>query len=431
VYRAATWIIASLLAVLVLGLAYTIGYVSNDGGGVSAGNSGQTNERNSDSGDSSGGTDAETLEQIIDLLEEEYIDREEIDRQILYEAAINGIIENLNDTGTFYVDPVSFQTSIGPSGSFEGIGATVQQNEQNEIVVVEPIRNSPAEAAGIRSGDVILAVDGESTEGWTVDRAVLRIRGPKGSEVTLTVRHTDGTTEDITIVRDEIQVESVTTTPPGGALRDANGNEVTDIAYMRIAEFADRTPEEVAAIAEEAVAAGRDGLIIDLRGNPGGLLQETVDTADLFLDGGRTILIEVSSDGVEREFRSRDGGAALDIPIVVLQDQFSASGSEVLAAALRDNDRATIIGRTSFGKGTVNISKPLEDGGALFVTIARWLTPNGVLIDGVGVEPDIEVGPGPFDPQYDPREDAQIARAIEHLRTLQASEQSSPASVAP
>ncbi len=160
-------------------------------------------------------------------------------------------------------------------------------------------------------------------------------------------------------------------------------------------------------------------------------MQETVDTADLFLDGGRTILIEVSSDGVEREFRSRDGGAALDIPIVVLQDQFSASGSEVLAAALRDNDRATIIGRTSFGKGTVNISKPLEDGGALFVTIARWLTPNGVLIDGVGVEPDIEVGPGPFDPQYDPREDAQIARAIEHLRTLQASEQSSPASVAP
>lgn len=424
-HRAAAWTIASLVGVLLLALTFTLGWVANDGGGTTVVRAGD----NSPPVTGNGEVDFSTLEQILGILQDEYLDRDQLDPQALYEAAINGMLDSLNSTGTFYIDPTSYQLSIGPSGSFEGIGATVQE-ENNQIVIVRPFSGSPAEAAGVQAGDAILAVDGEPTDGWSVDQAVLRIRGPKGSEVTLRVRHIDGEEEDLTIVRDEIQVDSVTTVPPGGTLHDADGNAADDLAYMRISEFTEHTPGEVEAVASDAVSSGKKGLIIDLRGNPGGLLRETVDTADLFLDDG-VILTEVDRDGNETVHRARPGGAALDIPIVLLMDQFSASGSEVLAAALHDNGRATVIGSKSFGKGTVNISQQLEDGGALFVVIRRWLTPDGVQIDGVGITPDVEVTPGPFDPQYDPANDTQIYSAIDHLRSAAASQGSAPATAAP
>ena len=414
--RPTTWIGVALLAALLLALVFTIGYVSN--GDTGAGGRAQESRPDVDDSSTSGEIDFGTLDQIVDILKREFFGRETLDDQFLYEAAINGILDSLADSGTFYIDPTSFQLSIGPSGSFEGIGATVQQQD-DDIIIVRPFNGSPAEAAGIRSGDVILAVDGESIVGWSVDRAVLRIRGPKGTEVVLSIRHPDGETEEVAIVRDEIRIESVSTTPPGGVLRDANGDEVTDMAYLRISEFTQRTPDEVEEIVREAEESGMQGLILDVRSNPGGLLQETVDTADLFLDEG-VILVEVDRDDKETFYRARPGGAATSIPIVILQDQFSASGAEVLAAALKDNDRATIMGETSFGKGTVNVSRQLSDGGALFVTIRHWLTPDGIQIDGVGIRPDVEVTPSPFDPLYDPQQDVQIHRAIEHLRGLRA-----------
>ena len=428
-HRVATSVILALLGAVLLAFVFTLGYVIDEGSGDT---SDRARQQTSPADDSTGSSeiDFSTLDQILEILEDDYVNTDNLDQQSLYDAAINGLIDSLADTGTFYIDPLTYQLSIGPSGTFEGIGATVQQLG-DEIVIVQPIEGSPAEAIGILSGDVILAVDGESTQGWTVDKAVLRIRGEKGTEVTLTIRHLDDVTEDITIVRDEIQLQSVSTTPPGGVLFDDEGTQVTDVAYIRISEFSQRTPEEVEEAVREAEESGKSGLIIDLRGNPGGLLQETVDTADLFLDEG-TILIEVARDGTERRFSARSGGAALNIPIVVLQDAFSASGSEVLAAALQDNGRATIVGVNSFGKGTVNIARELRDGGALFVSIARWLTPEGVLIEGVGITPDVEViSPSPFEPQYTPEEDAQIHRAIEHLRSLQASEESVPSSAGP
>ncbi len=425
-YKAATWTISALLGVLLLALVFTLGYVSSggEGGGGTA-----VEERDTDGpvdGDSA--TNADTLDEIVDILMRDYVGREELSDQELFEAAIEGLVSSLGDTGTFYIDPTSYQISIGPQGSFEGIGATVSQ-QNNDIVIVAPFENSPAAEAGIQSGDVILAVDGESTAGWTVDKAVLKIRGPKGTDVTITVRHLDGTTEDITITRDEIQVESVSTRAPGGTLRDAEGNDVSDLLYLRISEFTQRTPGELEPIVREAEESGMAGIIIDLRGNPGGLLQETVDTADMFLDEGKTILIEVDREGEETYYKARPGGAALTIPIVVLQNEFSASGAEVLAAALRDNGRATIVGETSFGKGTVNVPRELPDGGALFVTIARWLTPERILIDGVGIRPDVEstLPPGP----YEPETDAQLHRAIDHLHNLQASEALTPASAVP
>ena len=402
--------------------------MSNDGGGTSA-RSAQPNVEDVVDG-TTGAVDFRTLEQIVAILKSEYIGRENLDDQLLYEAAIAGMVDSLADTGTFYIDPITYQLSIGPSGSFEGIGATVQELN-GEIIIVRPFEGSPAEAAGIEPGDAILAVDGESTEGWSVDKAVLRIRGERGTDVTLEVRHLDGATDLLTITRDEIQVESVTTVPPGGVLRDTDGNEVTDVVYLRIAEFAQRTPQEVEAVVREAEESGKSGLIIDLRATPGGLLQETVDTADLFLDDG-IILIEVNREDEESLHRARPGGAALTIPIVVLQDEYSASGAEVLAAALRDNDRGIIMGTTSFGKGTVNIARQLDDGGALFVTIRRWLTPAGVQIDQVGIRPDVEVEPSPFDPQYNPLADAQIFRAIDHLHGVEAREDAPvPSSAAP
>jgi carboxyl-terminal processing protease len=410
-YRAAIWAVGVSLAALLLALVYTLGYVSNDGKTTRAAG-GQPGPS------ASGDIDFSTLDQILGLLQEEYFGRANLDPQSLYEAAVRGMLDSLGDTGTFYVDATSNRLALGLSGTFEGIGATVSL-EGEDIVIVAPFAGSPADEAGVLPGDIILAVDGDSTQGWSVDQAVLRIRGPKGTQVTLQVEHRDGSTEELTITRDEVRVASVSTEPPGGVLRDADGNTITDLAYISIAQFAETTPDEVATLAADAEDSGMRGLIIDMRVNPGGLLQETVDTADLFLDSG-VILTEVDRDGNQNVYRARAGGAALDIPIVLLVDEFSASGAEVLAAALKDNGRATIVGETTFGKGTVNIAQPLQDGGALYVTVRRWLTPNGVQIDGVGITPDLEVTPGPLDPGYDEDNDAQLQRAIQQLQTASA-----------
>ena len=421
-YKAAAWIVGGLLGAVLLALVFTLGYVSSDriGSDDSAGSSSTNDVNNVLDGD----IDFDTLQQIVDILRDEYFDREALDEELLFEAAIAGMLDSLADTGTFYIDPSSYELSLGPSGSFEGIGATVNQQDNN-IVIVTPFEGSPAELAGLIPGDVILAVDGESIVGWPLDRAVLAVRGPRGSEVTLTILHLDGSEEDFLIVRDEIEVNSVGTSPPGGVLRDEAGNEITDIQYMRILQFTERTPGEVDEIVRAAEESGMRGLIIDLRGNPGGLFDETLDTTDLFLDEG-IMLIEVDDDDDELVYRASEGGAALNIPIAILMGPLSASGSEVLAAALKDNGRAIIIGETSFGKGTVNRARQLDDGGALFVTIRHWLTPKGVQIDQVGIRPDVEVTPGLFDPLYDPFADVQIFSALDHLLGLEASAQPIP-----
>jgi len=417
--KVARWTVLSLLAAAVIALAFSVGFVvnnTNGGGSQLAGPSEaglSSNEK----------VDFKTLNQVLDILTKEYVDPGRLDDRALYEAAINGLLKSLSDTGTFYVDPDTYRINVLPSsGTFEGIGATVSQ-QGGEIVIVAPIKGTPAEAAGIRAGDVILAVDGESTQGWTVDQAVLKIRGPAGTPVTLTIRHSDQTTEDITIVRDEIRVESVSTTPPGGALKDEDGNAVTDIAYVSIGEFTGRTDEELRPVLRDVSGGGYKGLILDLRGNPGGLLDTTVSIADMFLDQG-IILVEVSREGDERVYNATGGGEAVDVPLVVLVDQFSASGSEVLSAAIQENGRGILVGQKTFGKGTVNIARPLGDGGALFVSIARWLTPERVQIDGVGILPNIEVALS--DEDINLRRDSQLLRAIDYLRSEAATPEPTP-----
>jgi carboxyl-terminal processing protease len=356
--------------------------------------------------------DFSILNQIREILGRDYVSREALDDQTLYEAAIQGLINSLQDTGTFYVDAESYKVENNLSGTFDGIGAHITQ-QNNEIVIAAPIKNTPAERAGLTSGDVIVAVNGESTKGWTTTKTAATIRGPRGTEVTITIRHRDGTVKDYTLVRARVEVESVTTTPPSGSMVDSAGNPVRDIGYMRIREFTLRTPGEVQAAVQELKNGGAKAIVIDVRDNLGGVLNATISVADLFLDSG-VIVTQRDRDGRETSVAANAGQITKDMPLVILQNSLSASAAEVLAAALQDNGRAVVIGEKSFGKGTVNIARELRDGGALFVTIAQWLTPKGALIDHVGVRPDIEVKL--TDEDFDLRRDRQLFTAIDVLR---------------
>jgi carboxyl-terminal processing protease len=396
--------LAAVLFVVIVGVAaFALGRETNDGTSEAA---------PSDVAATNGEFDYGLLNEIRDLLDRYYVRPENLDDQSLFEAAINGMLDILSDSGTYYVTPDIHQRSTLITGSFEGIGATISQ-ENNEIIIIAPIQGTPAERAGLVSGDVIVAVDGESMTGWSTDEAVLRIRGEKGTQVVLTIRHADGSQEDITLIRDTVLIDSVYKEPPGGILTDDAGNEVTDIGYVWIQSFTGRTTDEFSAALNELVDSGVKGLIIDVRNNSGGLVNTTVGSIDLLLDEG-IIFIERDAAGNESSHVATPGQLANGLPIVVLQNRFSASASEIMAAALAENGRATTIGETTFGKGTVNLSRNLSDGGALYITIREWLTPSRTLINNVGVRPMIEVIP--TDEQIDAREDPQLQRAIEVLQ---------------
>ena len=359
------------------------------------------------------GVDFDVLAEIYGILNDDFVEPDRIDGELLYEGAINGLFNSLNDPHSTYIDPTTYAISRSDlSGTFQGIGATVSR-QGDEIVIVQPFTESPAELAGVQPGDVVLEVNGESAIGWTTDQAVLRIRGPRGTTVTLTVRHSDGTEETLDIVRDRIEVDSVGRGPPGGVLRDADGEEVDDLGYIRISQFTERTPDELRGLIEGMEADGARGIIIDLRGNPGGLLSETVQIADFFLDDG-LIVVQVDREGNERIAEARPGQIT-QLPIVIVQDEQSASGSELLAAALQDHGRATVVGTRSFGKGTVNTVRELSDGGAIYVSIARYLSPDRNQIEGIGVIPDVAVELTTED--IEQRRDIFIYRAIDILRS--------------
>lgn len=424
--KAARWTVVGLLAVSILVLSFAVGYVVRGDGGSKT-TPAATANNDASANKAPGDTDFKNLNDIFSLLQSKYVDPDVVDRQTLYQAAINGLLQTFPDSGTFYVDPNTVKTSVGPSGKFDGIGATVA-SQNGQIVIVAPIEGTPAERAGLTAGDVILEVDGESTDGWTQEKAVLKIRGPRGSTVKLKIRHnTDEKT--LEIERDAITVQSVTTQPPGGTLKDGAGADITDIAYIHIREFSEPTKDEMQTALKNAVSSGAKGVILDLRNNPGGLLRTTADIADEFLDGNQVILTERERDGSEQKFTAQAGGAATQIPVVIIMNRFSASGSEVLAAALHDNGRATIVGEKSFGKGTVNVSNDLKDGGQLYISIAKWLTPNGTQIDGVGIRPDIEIKLSDVD--IDMRRDVQLFKAIDVLRGTDTTPKETPVADTP
>jgi carboxyl-terminal processing protease len=316
-----------------------------------------------------------------EILNKNHVDHNTFNSSSFEETAIKGLIDSIDDPHTTYVDPFVLeieQTDL--SGEFEGIGAHVRRRDDGMIQIISPIEGSPAESAGIKSGDIIISVDGLSIEGKPLLEAVSLIRGPRGSTVLLEVRHLgDIDTVSIEVTRDIIPIQSV-------LLRSEPGAPIT---HIRITEFKSDTPEQLKLMLSEEISKGTEGLILDLRSNPGGYLQQVFDIADLFLSES-VILIEKRKDK-EIIWESSQGGMALDLPLVILVDRYSASGSEILMGAFQDNQRAQSIGEKTFGKGTVNVFTKLSNGGGIYMSIGRWFTPNKRAIDGVGLKPDIVI----------------------------------------
>jgi carboxyl-terminal processing protease len=316
------------------------------------------------------------LEEAWNIIFRDYVEKDQLDAKKLNQGAIKGMVEALDDPYTSYLDTTAYELWVrSMEGKFEGIGAYVEEKDK-QITIVAPIAGSPAEEAGIRSGDVILEINGKSTEGMSLIEAVLNIRGPTGTSVTLSVLH-QGETEPqaINIMRTEIELPSV------------EFEMKEDIAYIKITYFSERTAQELTPVLETVKQNGAVGIILDLRDNGGGLLETVIDVAGFFLREGVVVDV-VDNQGKHTDYRVRPSKLVTDLPMVDLVNGYSASGSEVLTGALQDYGRATIAGSKTFGKGSVDILRQLSDGSALYITTARWLTPNGRLIEGEGLTPD-------------------------------------------
>ena len=315
-------------------------------------------------------------------------------------GAIRGALSTLGDPHTAFITrEEALLAEQDLSGSFEGIGATVDQRN-GRIVIIAPLKGTPADKAGLRPGDIILAIDGESLEGVSLLEAVMRIRGPRGTRVVLTIQR-PGRPEpfDVTLIRERIEIPTVE-----GRIIERDGLR---IAYVRLFHFNEPAPARFRTTVRRLLRQSPDGVILDLRDNPGGFLHVAIQIADEFIDQG-IIVREEGKSGMEQN-TARPGGLLADpqLPLVVLVNGGSASASEILAGAIQDHRRGVLIGETTFGKGSVQISRSLSDGSRVRVTIARWLTPDGRQIHGQGLEPDIfvplterdrEVG---LDPQLD------------------------------
>ena len=350
-----------------------------------------------------------------------YIDRATIDPQKMVWGAISGMVNSLGDPYTTYLPPKEnkdFKDDLG--GSFEGIGAELGLKD-NRIIVIAPLKGNPAEKAGIRAGDYILEVDGADTSGWTVSEAVDKIRGPGGTTVKLSILHQDDTKPvDMSIVRSTIVVPSVESwVKSAGQISEIAGTENVSslkqnpakVAYIRLSRFGDTSNADFDRAVSDVLSQGSaKGLIFDLRNNPGGYLDGSVYISSEFVRSG-TIVSQVNSDGTKEDYPVVRRGRLLDMPIVVLLNKGSASAAEITAGALRDLRHATIIGETSFGKGTVQTPEDLPDGSSVHITTGRWLLPGGDSITKKGITPDIVI-------EWDGLEasrDAQLARAVELL----------------
>ena len=343
------------------------------------------------------------LEEVWQLLSREYYGDLPSPEDRTY-GAIRGMLSTLDDDYTSFSEPTIAEIlRTDASGSFEGIGAFVTLNEEDFLEIVQVFEGSPADQAGLQAGDQVVAVDGESIVGYGIYEAISLIRGPEGSQVLLTIQRDGLDPFDVGITRARLMIP----------ITEAEMLE-NNVGYVSLAEFSSQAADRLEQELDGLIAQGATALIFDLRGNPGGFLGQAVDVADLFLDEG-LVLIERRSDGEVREFESSSGSPAEAIPLAVLVNGGSASASEIVAGAIRDRARGTIIGETTLGKGSVQIVHTLSDGSELRVTFARWFTPNDHAIHGQGLVPDIEVVLTPQDAEEGL--DPQLQRALEYLTT--------------
>lgn len=343
------------------------------------------------------------LAEIYGILKRDYVDKDTLQLKPLSEGAIRGMLTTLNDPFTNYLDADHYRGEMEfLSGKFEGIGAHVGL-EDSKIVIIAPMPGSPAEKSGIRAGDIILKINGQSTEGLNLNETVSRIRGPKGTPVKLEILHRGETVPvELEIVRAQIEVRTVSS-----EMKD-------DIAVVKLSYFSENTSDDLKTEIEKILPNNPRGMVIDLRFNPGGLLDTVVGVSGNFLKKGEIILHTVDSEKNKVTTTANDDGLLKDMPVAVLINEFSASGSEVMAGALQDNKRATLFGTETFGKSAVNIIRALSDGSALVVTTARWLTPDGRQIGKDKIRPDIEIKPS-----ENTRDDIQLQAALDHLKGKQ------------
>jgi len=342
---------------------------------------------------------------VWNILEEKYVERDSLDAKKLFYGAIDGMLAATGDPYTTFFDPEEnkeFKEELGQQ--FDGIGAEMQMKD-GILTVVAPLENSPAQRAGILAGDKVLKINGESTENLGLSEAVDKIRGPRGTEVTLSVFHTDeDELREITVRRDVIVVKSV-------ILEVREG-----IAILKVTRFGEETTEEFERLAAEARQQGVKGIVLDVRNNPGGFLEGAVDLAGYFLPSGSVVVIEEDATQKRRELKTRGKNSLGDLPVVVLMNQGSASASEILAAALRENrNDVVIVGETSFGKGSVQELIPTSSTTSVKITVARWLTPLGNQINKVGIKADEEVKLTRDD--FEAERDPQFERAWEVMRS--------------
>jgi carboxyl-terminal processing protease len=326
------------------------------------------------------------------------------EEEVVY-GAVEGMLEKLGDDHTVFLNPERSKIFIEDvHGEFQGVGIEIGIRD-GQLQVVSPLKGTPGDRAGITSGDLITAVDGKTTEDMTIEEAVFMIRGPKGAEVVLEIKR-DEEKMEVPITRDVIEIPSIEWEIMEG-----------DIAYIELFSFHEKVEKEFDVIAQEILDSSAEKIIIDLRGNPGGVLNVAVSLTSYFLDSGEVVLLtgkENNGSGDFDEIKTRDQSLSLDYPLVIIINQGSASASEIMAGALQDHNKATIIGETSFGKGSIQSMKDLIGGSLLKVTERYFFTPEKSIINGKGISPDIEVELTEED--IDQGVDPQLEEAVNFLK---------------
>lgn len=354
------------------------------------------------SGSSAKDDSFDKLFEVKDVLHREYY--QDIDDKVLLEGAIKGMVDAVGDPYTVFFNQEEYKEFLDDGeGNYVGIGVMVGIKE-DKIVVITPFEGSPAYEAGIRAGDFILKVEGVEYKGSEMDKAVSVIKGEEGKPVTLTISQ-NGVEKEITIVRASITLVNVQSEMIAG-----------NIGHVTMLQFTNNTAKQVREAMDELKDKGAKGYILDLRGNPGGYLDEAVDTASLFVEKGKTVLYTLDKAQQKREYLSK-GGDYIGAPLVVLLDEGSASASEVVAGALKDYKAATIVGQRSFGKGIVQMVYNVGNKEGVKVTVSSYYSPNGINIHGEGILPDVEVAlPEGVEAPLTLDNDTQLQKAVEILQ---------------
>lgn len=365
------------------------------------------------------GPEIEVVVQAYNLIQQHYVDKAAIVPQQMAHAAIRAMLDTLGDRGhTQFLTSSDLQLQRASlEGRFGGIGAEIAVRDERPVIVA-PMDGSPAQRAGIRPGDVLLAVEGQDTARMPLEQVILKVRGPYDTPVRLTIQHADEDTPvEVTIVREEIKLRNVT----------SRYYEDAGILHLRLAQFAAGSSEAIRQTIDDARGRGLRGVVMDVRNNPGGFLEQAVNVTSEFLADGN-VLLEEDRNGRRKPYPVRKGGTATDVPLVVLVNHGSASSAEVFSGALQDYKRAPIVGEQTFGTGTVLSSYGLHDGSALLLGFAYWLTPNGHMIRDQGITPDVPVelppGTAPLSPERGAgltfaeaaAQDPQLGKAFELLR---------------